>query len=260
MTAGGAAVSGPLAVVVPVFNEPAIGRTLEALYRQDDRSGVRHYVVDNASTDGTRAEIARFLASHDGFPLTVLREDQKGTGAASDTGFRRAIADGCLLLARTDADSVPRPDWTRRIRRNFAARPDLALLGGRSVPLDDIHHRAGDALALPAASLVLRSALVAVHRDLDYFNVVAGHNLATRAPAYEKAGGFPRTSIDERDEDVEYSLRIARTFGRRAVTVDSGLVVATSMRRIRAYGFGRTALHHLVPGLRGRLARDTDIR
>ncbi len=251
---------GPLAVVVPVFNEPAVAGTLDALYRQDTRSGVRHYLVDNASTDGTRERVDRFLASHPGFPLTVLEEDQKGTGAASDTGFRRAIADGCPLVARTDADSVPRRDWTGRIRGTFAARPDLALLGGRSVPLDDLHRRPGDALAIPAASLILRGALAAGHRDLSYFRLVAGHNLATRAAGYEEAGGFPRSSIDELDEDIEYSLRIARTFGRRAVAIDRNLVVATSMRRIRAYGFGRTALHHLLPGLRGKLARDTDIR
>jgi glycosyltransferase involved in cell wall biosynthesis len=221
---------------------------------------VRHYLVDNASTDGTRERVDRFLASHDGFPLTILEEEQKGTGAASDTGFRRAIADGYPLIARTDADSAPRPDWTRRIRGRFAARPGLALLGGRSVPLDDAYRSAVDPLAIPAASVILRSALTAAHRDPVYLRMVAGHNLATRATAYEEAGGFPRSSIEERDEDIEYLLRIARTFGRGAVTIDRHLVVATSMRRIRTYGFGRTALHHLLPGLRGRLARDTDIR
>lgn len=249
-----------LAVVVPVFNEPSVGRTLEALYRQDSTSGVQHYLVDNASTDGTRAEVARFLNSHAGFPLTVLEEARKGTGAASDTGFRRAIADGFPLIARTDADSVPRPDWTRRIGGNFSARPDLALLGGRSVPLDDAYRRAGDGLLIPAASLVLRSALALSRRNAAYLRLVAGHNLATRAAVYEEAGGFPRTSIDELDEDIEYLLRVARCAGRSTVFIDSGLIVETSMRRVRAYGLTGLALRHLVPGPRRSRGKDADVR
>jgi glycosyltransferase involved in cell wall biosynthesis len=175
---------------------------------------VRHYLVDNASTDGTRERVDRFLASHDGFPLTILEEDQKGTGAASDTGFRPRHR------RRIPADwpdrrrQRPPPRLDPQDRGRFAARPGLALLGGRSVPLDDAYRRAVDPLAIPAASVILRSALTAAHRDPVYLRMVAGHNLATRATAYEEAGGFPRSSIEERDEDIEYLLRIARTFGR----------------------------------------------
>ncbi|MHA7263251.1 glycosyltransferase family 2 protein [Arthrobacter sp. TMN-37] len=249
-----------LAVVVPVFNEPSIGRTLEGLYRQHHRAGVHTYVVDNGSTDGTRARIAEFLAGRGDFPLTVLTEPAKGTGAACDTGFRRAIEDGFPLIARTDGDSVPRPDWTGRILGNFGARPGLALLGGTSVPLDDAYRRAGDRLFIPTAFFVLRASLAAGHLDRNYLRLVVGHNLATRAAAYERVGGFPRTSITERDEDIEYTLRVARGLGRGAVHIDPDLVVATSMRRIRAYGAAGAALHHLLPGLRGRLGRDADVR
>lgn len=249
-----------LAVVVPAFNEPAVCRTLEALYRQEQRAGVRHYLVDNGSTDGTRARVSAFLAAHGDFPLTVLDEDQKGTGAASDTGFRRAIADGFGLVARTDADSVPRPNWTDRIRSSFAAHPGLALLGGKSVPLDDAYRRPGDGLLIPAASLILRSALALSHRNTAYLRLVAGHNLATRSAVYERVGGFPRSSIDERDEDIEYALRVARADGPSAILLDPELVVETSMRRIRAYGLTGMALHHLFPGFRGKLGKDADVR
>jgi glycosyltransferase involved in cell wall biosynthesis len=253
-------VNRQLAVVVPVFNEPAVARTLAALHRQDRTDGIRHFLIDNGSTDGTRARVDAFRAAHPEFPLTVLAEDQKGTGAASDTGFRRAIADGFPLIARTDADSVPRPDWTARICRAFAAHPGLALLGGRSVPLRDAYWRAGDGLLLPAAFVILRGALALSRRDPAYLRLVAGHNLATAAPVYERAGGFPRTSIDERDEDIEYTLRVAGSAGRRAILIDPGLVVETSMRRIRAYGLGRMALRHLAPDRRTTRGADPDVR
>lgn len=96
-----------IAIVVPAFNEPRIGETLEALHAQQRRNDVHHYVVDNASTDETVEIVHRYQAQHDDFPLTVVHEEQKGTGAATDTGFRRAIADGCTIIARTDADSQP---------------------------------------------------------------------------------------------------------------------------------------------------------
>lgn len=99
-----------LAVVVPVYNEPRIDRTLQGLYDQKQTDSTHHYIVDNGSTDETRAIIDKFMKQHEDFPLTVLEEEQKGTGAAANTGFRQAITDGNVLVARTDGDTVPLPD------------------------------------------------------------------------------------------------------------------------------------------------------
>ena len=252
--------TSPIAVVVPVYNEGRVADTLAALHGQQRRHEVHHYIVDNGSTDDTRARIDAFARTHDDFPLTVLEEATKGTGAASDTGFRRAIDDGYVIVARTDGDSMPTRDWTTRIDHALGAGLDIQLLGGRSTAMRDRYYRRADRVLLPLAVTGARLALSIQHRNGDYRRAVVGHNMATRARAYEMVGGFVRTAIDDCDEDVDYSLKIARVFGRAAIQIDPQLEVATSMRRVRTYGIAGTAFHHLVPARRVRRGRDIDVR
>lgn len=249
-----------LAVVVPVYNEPRLEITLEALYGQIQQGDTHHYVVDNASTDDTRARIHAFTKKREDFPLTVLTEEQKGTGAAADTGFRQAIHDGFSLLARTDGDSTPMSTWTEHITETFAAKPAIQLLGGRITALRDEQYRLGDDQLLRAAVLGARTLLALKHLDPDYFRAVTGANMTTQASAYEQVGGMTRSSIDELDEDINYSLKITREFGWRAIQHDSRLQVATSMRRIRQSGVLGTAVHHLFPATRNKGDRIVDIR
>lgn len=249
-----------LAVVVPVYNEPSIARTLQGLYDQKNTENVHHYVVDNGSIDDTRARIDAFVAEHDDFPLTILEEEVKGTGAASDTGFRKAIDDGYGVVSRTDGDTVPAVHWTEGIARTTGKHPNVQLIGGRIVPLRDEFYRLGDGLLLPAAVTAARMVLAVGHMNRAYTKAVTGANMATRSAAYESVGGFERTSIEVLDEDVEYSLKIAQQFGLNAIKIDPKLEVATSMRRIREYGVAGVALHHLFPKLRKGLHKEIDVR
>nr|BFE84856.1 hypothetical protein GCM10020093_074570 [Planobispora longispora] len=115
-------------VIIPAYNEAgSIEATLRALRAQDDRDFTL-LVVDNASTDDT-AEVVRRHG------VQVISEPRKGTGAASDTGVRHAIAAGATHIARTDADCLPRPDWVRNIRRAFG--DGLEMVGGRLRPRTD---------------------------------------------------------------------------------------------------------------------------
>jgi glycosyltransferase involved in cell wall biosynthesis len=250
-----------LAVIVPVYNEEfSIAATLDALYRQEFTGTAEHVIVDNGSTDNTQAVIRRFAKEHDGFPLRVIEEPQKGTGAAADTGVCTTIENGATVVARTDADTVPRSNWTNIISSRFSGQTDMQLLTGRITALHDRNYRRGDSLLMPVSVRGARIALALSHLDAGYLRAATGGNMATRAQAYESVGGFPRTSIDKLDEDIAYSLQIARKFGRRAITIDNNLVVETSMRRIRAQGWGGTALHHLLPERRQRSGQQLDVR
>ena len=90
-----------IAVVIPARNAGAtIGRTLEAL------SGQSHapdevVVVDDGSTDDTVA-----IAERAG--VRVLRQDAQGPAQARNRG---AAATSAPLLAFTDADCYPSPEW-----------------------------------------------------------------------------------------------------------------------------------------------------
>ena len=94
-------------------------------------------VVDNGSTDGT-PDVVRSAAGafrDGGIGLRLVTEPERGTGAASDTGMRVAIAGGASYLLRTDADSIPRGDWAARMRARLAG--GLDLVAGRIVARDD---------------------------------------------------------------------------------------------------------------------------
>lgn len=238
-----------LAVVVPMLNEErGIRPTLEALAAQRD-ADFDAYFVDNGSADAT-AELVRTFAAERGLTRwRVLHEPQKGTGAAADTGMRAAIADGAELLARTDADCLPREDWTAAVRRSLTPRAQgglgLRLVGGELIPRRD------EGLGLPTR-LLLRGAVELAeafgrvrpgNRSPEYrgpYMMAAGCNVGITAELYLAAGGFPRTAIEDLHEDralVNAVRRITGEYGRRR-----DVVVRGSSRRVQAWGLKNTLL------------------
>lgn len=236
--------SGALWVIVPAYQEVArIPATLAALVAQTDRDFTL-LVVDNGSTDGT-AEAARAFAATAPFPTQVLVELEKGVGCAVDTGFRHAIAAGARLLARTDADCLPRPGWVAAARAGLTG--GAGLVCGRITARRDEHGllgRAGfqAAVAVAAAFGRLRPA----HRDDGYlapYRMHAGNNMAITAELYEACGGMPRRPSPT---DRTFLNRVRRTTA--AIRHERSMVVENSTRRLRAYGLIRTAEWYLDRG------------
>ncbi|MFD9615367.1 glycosyltransferase, partial [Streptomyces sp. NPDC059083] len=191
-------------VIVPAYNEEhGIAGTLSALAGQQDRDFTL-LVVDNNSTDATVKVVRDFADTHPGLHVEVITELRKGTGAAADTGMRHAIAAGATRLARTDADCLPTPDWTARIRAAFDS--GLRLISGQLIPRTDEGVRLRDRtiilVALEVASLFGK--FRPGNRDPRYLGpyvMTPGCNMAITAELYEAAGGFPRTAIEELHED-----------------------------------------------------------
>lgn len=227
-----------LAVVVPVYNEAAgIGPTLDALEAQTD-GDFDVFFVDNGSTDGS----ADVIAARGNPRWHIITETQKGTGAAADTGMRAAIAAGATLLARTDADCLPRADWTASVRRSLG---ELELVGGELVPRHDEGLGLGRRILLRAA-VELAEAFGRVrpgNRSPEYrgpYMMAAGCNVAIRSDLYEAAGGFPRTAIEDLHEDRALVNAVRRLTGNYARRRD--VVVFGSSRRVTAWGLKNTLL------------------
>jgi glycosyltransferase involved in cell wall biosynthesis len=127
-------------VVVPVHDA---ARELPGLFQCLARQSVpRHLfellLVDDGSRDGT-ADVARALGAGAGGPTLVLASAGTGSYAARNTGIAAARAP---LLAFTDADCAPLPEWLERglaalqsapraageVRLVAPARPNLAAL------------------------------------------------------------------------------------------------------------------------------------
>ena len=216
--------------------------TLRALADQVDRN-FSLVLVDNGSTDGGGELARKFAQRNNSFPVHVLHEPTKGTGTASDTGFRFAIAQGARWIARTDADCTPDPDWTRNLAA--ALRDDgLEFVAGKILPRDDEVPLTRRRRIMLAVALWLAESYgkVDIRRRGAQFRypyfMVAGNNLAISASLYERSGGFPRSTLEELNEDLVLSEKV-RTLTTRAAKRQN-VIVRNSTRRVRAYGIVNT--------------------
>jgi len=247
-----------LCVVVPFYNEArGMRATLDALARQSD-DDFALVLVDNGSTDDSARIAAAFAQQHHHRAIDLIAEPEKGTGSASDTGFRHAIARGARWIARTDADCIPARDWVRNIRRALAT-DGLEFVAGRIRPReDDIPLSRIDRCVLPLMIFVVERYGRIHHRGKQFkypFLLAAGNNLAITADLYVRSGGFPRTAIEREHEDLALSETV-RTLTIKAA-VRSDVIVYNSVRRVKAYGYLNTLRWYRNHGYR---ARVVDVR
>ena len=100
-------------IVVPCYNEQnTIGLLLEAVYRQTyPRSEMEVILADGMSTDGTRARVAEFQASHADLAVHIVDNPRRIIPAALNCAL--AAANGEIIV-RLDAHSAPFPDYVAR--------------------------------------------------------------------------------------------------------------------------------------------------
>ena len=99
---------------------------LDAIVRITTTSVWELVVVNNASTDDTAAILADF-AQHAPVTVRMVYEPQPGLGRARNAGWRAAHAE---IIAFTDDDCYPEPDFIDQIQQQFAD-PAIGFVGGR---------------------------------------------------------------------------------------------------------------------------------
>jgi len=115
-----------VSVLVPTWRRPeSLARCLDALEGQV-RTPDEVVLVVRDDDDQTRDMLARRSSSS--LPIRIVAPDREGVIAALNCGFDQANGD---LIAVTDDDTVPNPDWLQCIFRRFAGNPDLGALSGR---------------------------------------------------------------------------------------------------------------------------------
>jgi glucosyl-3-phosphoglycerate synthase len=200
-------------VVVPARDEERhIGACLEALAGQTvTTSAFEVILVDDASTDAT-VGAARAKAAQHGLQLTILPGPGAGSGPARRLGMDAAAArlrelelpHG--LIATTDADSVPAPDW---LARQLAHVAEGAEVIAGLIELDE-----ADAAALPPAVLRRRRAdadrrlaeVIRVDGEAGHHHF-AGASIGVVAEVYDRVGGMQPTPALE-DETFATRLRM----------------------------------------------------
>jgi glycosyltransferase involved in cell wall biosynthesis len=166
-------VTGPhISVIIPARDAaPTIARTLAALQSQDIRHPYEVVVVDDGSTDET-AEIAR------GFePLVKLVRNRtsEGPGAGRNRGAHAAHG---RILAFTDADCFPTPEW---LRKGCQALGEAELVQGRVVPD-------------PAFQRTPFDRSLSVENELGFYQTA---NLFVRRETFDTVGGFRDWALEQ---------------------------------------------------------------
>jgi glycosyltransferase involved in cell wall biosynthesis len=111
-------------VIVPVFNDCArLAMCLQALEVQTYlRELYEVIVVDNASDEDVKSVVERFKQAK------YVYEGHPGSYAARNAGIALAKGD---VIAFTDADCIPNPDWIKQGVKSLLSVPNCGLVAGR---------------------------------------------------------------------------------------------------------------------------------
>jgi glycosyltransferase involved in cell wall biosynthesis len=186
--AGDAAAPHRVSVIVPHYRDlRRLDLCLSALERQTyPRAAFEVIVADNASPEGEAA-----VATVAGDRAKVVTVPERGAGAARNGGV--AVSKG-NILAFTDCDCVPEPDW---LAEGLAALADYDFVGGRMCVLTDdpTHITGAEAFEKVFAFNNRRYVLE------KQFTVTA--NLLCSRAVFDRVGGF-RVGLSE---DMEWCQR-----------------------------------------------------
>jgi len=116
-----------LTVILATYNgAETIAATLGALSQLEaPEGGWKLVVVDNGSTDGTKAIVETFA---DRLPLLLLDHPVPNKNAALNAALEHAKGD---LVVFTDDDIITEPVWLVGFRRLAAEQPSFTIFGGR---------------------------------------------------------------------------------------------------------------------------------
>ncbi|MFE4053075.1 glycosyltransferase family 2 protein [Streptomyces sp. YIM B13518] len=223
--------------------------TAPAVLASRSDTGVARTVVDNAPTDATAA-LARHLAATAPFPVHLVREEKRNTGAA-DTGFRYALTHGPRRLVRTAA-CLPAADRTAQTRAELARGTQTAR--GRGLPRRDEQPSPAERHLFPTTP-----GTIAPHghhrtghpRHRTPHMLRHGHPLALTAAPHPRCGGTPHTPLEGPPEDSVLFHRTDEHNDRD--TRAEPMAARTGPRRLRT----RDA-HRTLPQYGGHRCRPTD--
>lgn len=184
-----------VSVIMPAYNCRRFVREAAASILAQTFADFEFIIIDDGSTDGTTDEL-KSLAATDARIRLVSRPN---------TGYTKALIEAMSLataplIARMDADDVSMPDRLALQVAKFDAEPDLVLLGGSFLFIDDVGRHLKQ--FNPPAD----------HKQLDHLAFTGGnpfcHPLVMfRRETYGRVGGYDPAF--EPSEDIDLWLKMA---------------------------------------------------
>ena len=190
-----------VSVVMAAYGaEATLAAALDALGPQVAACGGEIVIVDDGSTDGTRAVALDWVARHPEVACTVVGTDvNRGLNGARNAAVLHARAD---FLAFTDSDDTVDPGWLAAL---VAARRPVAIVAGR------YRHRG------EAQIRTLRP-----FYDLDA-GTALGTSMAMERSVFDDARGFDE-SFRVGGDEIEFALRAQIVHGAAFVRAPDAVV------------------------------------
>jgi glycosyltransferase involved in cell wall biosynthesis len=187
-----------VSVVIPAFNaEWCVGRAVDSVLAQRFRD-FELLVVDDGSTDGTVAVLARYERL-----LRVVSKPNGGLSSARNAGIRASRG---RYVAFLDADDWWLPGKLERQVALMTSRPDLAFCSTAARTEDP----AGALLGVWECRAATDSALASIF-VVNSFVAGSGSAVLARRDALDRAGGFDESLRSL--EDIDMWMRLAAVGG-----------------------------------------------
>jgi GT2 family glycosyltransferase len=186
-------------VIIPTYNRlPFLLSALTSVRAQRFRD-FEVVVVDDGSTDGTAEALKTF-----GMPLTLLRHDNRGPGAARNSGAREARGD---YLAFLDSDDLWFPWTLATFARLIAEHGEPTILSAHVVEFRDASPP-DDGPEGPVRAAFFDDYLASSQSG----HFVGAGMTVVRRERFLETGGFTDRRVNCEDHDLVLRLGVTRGF------------------------------------------------
>lgn len=196
-----------VSIIMAAYNEEhCIGKAIESIIGQTFTEW-ELVIINDGSSDATVDVVSRYAETDNRIRL-VTNETNLRLPVSLNKGIKLAKAD---LIARADADDINLPERLARQYEHMQAHPEIDVLGGSIVLLDEQGNRCAKPLSLPQTHAELET-LTFLKTHFHHPTVMIRKRFFTQAGMYSVS--FPRA------EDKELWLRGLRAGCRYANLAD----------------------------------------